>query len=95
MHVELSTGVMQREKIESKRAQGQAGRPRSVAEWPHFAPKNSGIFPKFPHKSLNSLLPLIWKFGKKILKKGNPNLGITTLFRLRKPEDVIIISQEN
>jgi hypothetical protein len=33
-------------------------------------------------------------FGKKILKKGNPNLGVTTLFRLCKPEDVIILAQE-
>jgi hypothetical protein len=29
------------------------------------------------------------------LKKENPNLGITTLFRLRKPVDVIILTQEN
>jgi hypothetical protein len=39
----------------------------------------------------------IWKedFEKKILEKGNPNLGITTLFRLCKPMDVIIITQGN
>jgi hypothetical protein len=31
----------------------------------------------------------------KILKKGNHNLGITTLFRLCKPVDVIILTQKN
>jgi hypothetical protein len=51
-----------------------------------LSPKILGFFPKFPCKSLNSLLPLIleiWKenLEKKILEKGNPNLGITTLFR--------------
>jgi hypothetical protein len=45
-----------------------------------------GFFPKFPCKSLNSFLSLIleiWKenFEKKNLKKGNPNLGKTMLFR--------------
>jgi hypothetical protein len=37
----------------------------------------------------------IWKedFEKKILEKGNPNLGITMLFRLCNPMDVIIITQ--
>jgi hypothetical protein len=54
-----------------------------------LTPKTLGFSPKFPSKSLNSLLPLIleiWKenFEKKILEKGNPNLGITTLFRSRK-----------
>jgi hypothetical protein len=29
------------------------------------------------------------------MKKENPNLGITTLFRSRKYVDVIIITQEN
>jgi hypothetical protein len=47
-----------------------------------------GVFPKFPCKSLNSLLPLIWEIWKenlekKILLKGNPNPGITMLFRSR------------
>jgi hypothetical protein len=39
----------------------------------------------------------IWKenFEKKILEKGNPNLGITMLFRSHKPVDVIIITREN
>jgi hypothetical protein len=39
----------------------------------------------------------IWKedFEKKILEKGNPNLGITTLFRSHKPVDVIIITRGN
>jgi hypothetical protein len=39
----------------------------------------------------------IWKenLEKKILEKGNPNLGITMLFRLRKLVDVIIITQGN
>jgi hypothetical protein len=39
----------------------------------------------------------IWEenFEKKILENGNPNLGITMLFRSRKPMDVIIISQGN
>jgi hypothetical protein len=40
------------------------------------------------------LMPLkLFIFGNLeifFLKKGNPNLGITTLFRLRKPMDVII-----
>jgi hypothetical protein len=54
-----------------------------------FCPQNFwDFFPKFPSKSLNSLLPLIleiWKenLEKKILEKGNPNLWITTLFRSR------------
>jgi hypothetical protein len=39
---------MQWEKIESKRAQGQAGQPRSVADLSHIVPKNSEIFPKIP-----------------------------------------------
>jgi hypothetical protein len=39
----------------------------------------------------------IWKenFEKKILERGNPNLGITMLFTSRKPVDVIIITQGN
>jgi hypothetical protein len=45
---DLSMGKMQQEKAESKRAHGQAGRPRSVVGQPHFAPINSGIFPKIP-----------------------------------------------
>jgi hypothetical protein len=48
MNVDLSTSRMQQENTESKRAQG--------AGW---APKNSGIFPKFPYRLLNSLLLLI------------------------------------
>jgi hypothetical protein len=65
----------------SKRVQGQDGCPTS--------PQKFYIFPKkTPYKPLNSLLPLIleiWKekFEKEILEKGNPNLGITMLFRLR------------
>jgi hypothetical protein len=42
---------------------GLRGRPGG-----QVATKNSRIFPKFPCKSFNSLLPLISKFGKKILK---------------------------
>jgi hypothetical protein len=38
---------------------------------------------------------LFWKFGKKLSKKGNPNLGITTLFRSCKLVDVIILTREN
>jgi hypothetical protein len=38
---------------------------------------------------------LFWKCGKKILKKGNPNLGITMLFRSRKLVDVINITRRN
>jgi hypothetical protein len=34
-------------------------------------------------------------FEKKILEKGNPNLGITMLFRSHKPMDVIIITRGN
>jgi hypothetical protein len=39
----------------------------------------------------------VWKeiFEKKILEKGNPNIGITTLFRSCKPVDIIIITQGN
>jgi hypothetical protein len=69
MNVDLSTSRMQREKTESKRAQGQAGRLRSVAGRTHFAPKYSGIFPKFTCKSLNSLLPLILEIWKENLEK--------------------------
>jgi hypothetical protein len=63
-------------------------------------PKILGFSPKFLYKPLNSLLPLIlenWKenFEKEILEKGNPNLGITMLFRSSKPVDVIIITQGN
>jgi hypothetical protein len=82
MDIDLSMSRMQWEKTESKRAQGLAGRP-------HFVPKNSRIFPKFPCKSLNSLLPQIleiWKenLEKKIFEKENSNLGITMLFRSSK-----------
>jgi hypothetical protein len=31
-----------------KRDQRQAGQPRSVLVQPHFAPRNSRIFPKIP-----------------------------------------------
>jgi hypothetical protein len=48
MNVDLSACRMQPEKTESKRAQGQAGQPRSVTGQPHFVTKNSGIFPKIP-----------------------------------------------
>jgi hypothetical protein len=41
-------GRMQREKIESNWAQGADRRPRSVADRPHFAPKNSEFSPKIP-----------------------------------------------
>jgi hypothetical protein len=34
-------------------------------------------------------------FILEILKKGNPNLGITMLFRSCKPVDVIIITHGN
>jgi hypothetical protein len=95
MNVDLSTSGVLQEKIDSKRAQGQAGWSRSVADWPHFAPKYSGIFSKFPYKLLNSLLPLILKIWKENSEKGNPNLGITTPFGSHKPEDVIILAQEN
>jgi hypothetical protein len=44
------------------------------------------------------LMPLklfILENSKENLEKGNPNLGITALFRSRKPMDVIIITQGN
>jgi hypothetical protein len=63
MKVDISTSRMQREKNESKRAHGQVGQPR-VAGQPQYAPKNSGIFPKFPYKLLNSFLPLILEIWK-------------------------------
>jgi hypothetical protein len=37
----------------------------------------------------------ILEIWKKNLKKGNPNLGTTTQFRLCKPVDVIILTQKN
>jgi hypothetical protein len=37
----------------------------------------------------------ILEIWKEKIKKGNPNLWITTLFRSRKPVDVIILTQEN
>jgi hypothetical protein len=46
MNVDLLMGIMQQEKTDSKRAQGQAGWPRGVAGRPHFAPKNFEIFSK-------------------------------------------------
>jgi hypothetical protein len=70
MNVDLSMSRMQRKNTESKRAQGQAGRPRSVAGWPHFATKNSWIFPKFPYKLHNSLIPLILEIWKENFEKG-------------------------
>jgi hypothetical protein len=66
---------MQRVKTSSrKRVRGQAWRPTSMVGQQHFAPKNSGIVPKFPYKALNSpplLILQIWKenFEKKIWKK--------------------------
>jgi hypothetical protein len=47
--------------------------------------------------SLKLFILEIWKenLEKKILEKGNSNLGITTLFRSRKPMDIIIITQGN
>jgi hypothetical protein len=60
---------MQQKKIESKRAQRQAGRPRIVADQPHFAPKNSEFFPKFHYKLLNSLLPLILEIWEEKIEK--------------------------
>jgi hypothetical protein len=44
------------------------------------------------------LMPLklfILETWKENFEKGNPNLGITTLFRSHKPVDVIILTQEN
>jgi hypothetical protein len=35
------------------------------------------------------------KIEKKILENGNPNLGITMLFRSHKPVEVIIITRGN
>jgi hypothetical protein len=70
MNDDLSMGRTQWEKTESKRAQGQAGRPRSVASRPYIAPRISGFFPKFPYKLLNSLLPLILEIRKENIEKG-------------------------
>jgi hypothetical protein len=82
-NVDLSMSRMQREKTESKRAQGQAGAAKKCGRPATLCPQKFWDFPK------------IWKFGKKIMKKGNPNLGIITLFRSLKPEDVIILACEN
>jgi hypothetical protein len=70
MNDDLSMGRMQWEKTKLKRAQGQAGQPRSVAGWPHFAPKILGFFPKFPYKLLNSLIHLILEIWKEDFEKG-------------------------
>jgi hypothetical protein len=99
MNVDLSMSRMQWEKTESKRAQGRAGRPRSVAGRPHFVPKNSEIFSKFTWKSLISFLPLILEIRKdnvekKILKKRNPNLDNYAIY-VAQLVDVIIITQGN
>jgi hypothetical protein len=59
MNVKLTTKGFQREQTEPIWARGPVGQPRSVAGRPIL-----GFFPKFPHKSLNSFLPLnleIWK----------------------------------
>jgi hypothetical protein len=69
MNVDILMSRMQQEKKESKRAHGQAGRPRSVTDHPQFAPKNSWIFPKFPYKLLNSLLPLFLEIWKETFEK--------------------------
>jgi hypothetical protein len=66
-----------------------------VVGWPHFGPKISGFFPNFRHKSLNSFLPWNLEIWNENFETGNPNLGITTLFRSHKPVDVIILAQEN
>jgi hypothetical protein len=70
MNDDLSTGRMQREKTESKKAQGQAGRPRSVAGGHTLPPKILGSSPKFPYKLLNSLLLLILEIWKENFEKG-------------------------
>jgi hypothetical protein len=64
LNVEFSMGRMQWETTESNWAWGQTGQPRSVAGQPHFAPNNSEFRPKFPYKSLNSLLLLILEIWK-------------------------------
>jgi hypothetical protein len=46
--VKLATEGFQWEKTEPIWARGPVGRPRSVVDWPHFGPKNSGISPKIP-----------------------------------------------
>jgi hypothetical protein len=68
MNIDISMSRMQWEKTELKRAHGQAGRP-SVAGWPQFPLKNSGVLPKFPYKLLNSLLPLILEIWKENFDK--------------------------
>jgi hypothetical protein len=88
-------GRMQGEKAESNWAQGQTKRPGGVAGRPHITPEILSFCPKFPYKSLNSLLPLILEIWKENFEKGNSKLEITTLLRLCKPVDVIILSQEN
>jgi hypothetical protein len=70
---------------------GPRGRPSDHT----LPPKILGFFPKFPYKLLNSLLPLILEIWKENFEKGNPNLGITTLFRSCKLVDVIILTREN
>jgi hypothetical protein len=46
VNVKLTTEGFQWDKTEPIWAQGQTGRPRSVAGWAHFAPKNSDFLPK-------------------------------------------------
>jgi hypothetical protein len=70
MNDDLSKGRRQWKKTESKKAQGQARRKRCVASHPHFGNINFRIFPKFPYKLLNSLLPLILEIWKENFEKG-------------------------
>jgi hypothetical protein len=68
---------------------------RAAKKFGHTSPpKILGFFLKFPHKSLNSFLSPNLEIWKKI-KKGNPNLWITTLLRSHKHVDVIILAREN
>jgi hypothetical protein len=88
MNVDLTTSRMQQEKAESKRARDRLGSHEVWLAGHTLSLKILGFFPKFPCKSLKSLLPLIleiWKenLGKKILEKGNHKIGIPTLFRSR------------
>jgi hypothetical protein len=70
IHDDLSMGRMQWEKMSQK---GPRGRPGGQEVWPAshtLPPKFLGFFPKFPHKLLNSFLPLNLEIRKENFEKG-------------------------
>jgi hypothetical protein len=92
MHVKLSMVECNGKRSSPK---GLRGRPGDQEVWPAghtLPPKILGFYPNFPYKSLNSFLPLNLEIRKESFEKGNPNLWITMIFRLRKHVDVILLT---